>query len=311
MLKWLWLKKSKILNLVSIIIAILGVGLLQIFKPYIMDISFIRERTYEDKIEKIKVGYSRKYVEGLMGVPERENILRWTDSKANTYIITRTDYIKEDYLYSLYFKQDESLLGYGLVSKNKNFNPRLPFKGAPRLLKQQQDDYILNRGETRFTIFNIGGTRNDVSDFEMDFDYGHLFTGGLIVGYGVSELGYQHTDNVLFDYISNYLFKAPNVDSFYNSGTHYNLLGYYIRTFRQFTEDENKKGVIPDPQNEYRKSLSPNAVFVFDGHAMDEYESSVLDSFDTAFEFIIEQFRFGFLYTRIELFDEKLIYSDP
>ncbi|MDR9855638.1 hypothetical protein RJP21_18660 [Paenibacillus sp. VCA1] len=302
--KWFWLKKFKIINSLSIIIAILGVGLIQIFKPYIMDLSFVRERIYEDKIEKIKVGYSKKYVEGLLGIPERQNVLKWDDSKGNNYIITRADYIKEDFLYTLFYKQDESILGYGLVSRNKNFNPKLPYKKTAGLLKQKQDNYILNRGEIRFSMFNIGGTRNDVSDFEMDFDYGHLITGGLIIGYGVSELGYQRKNDALYDYARNYIYKAPYVNEFYNGGEYYNLVGDRIRTFRQFSDNSNQ-AIVNDPQNKYRKALFPNSVFVFDGYGMDEFEDSDLDSFDIAFEFIREQFNFGFLYERIKLFEEN------
>lgn len=138
----------------------------------------------------------------------------------------------------------------------------------------------------------------------MDFDYGHLLTGGLIIGYGVSEFGYQNRVNALYDYISNNLFNAPTVDRFYNDSEHYNLVPYYIKTFRQFSDDENKKGVVNDPKNEFRKALYPNTVFVFGGRDMDEYAGMSLDPFDT-FEFIIEQLEFGFLYTRIELFEEN------
>lgn len=295
LLRWLLQNKTKFFNALAILVAILGVGLIQIFKPYIMDISVVREKIYEDKLQKVKIGYSKKYVEDLMGTPEREQKIAWSDSYGNDHLITRTDYIKKDFLYTVFYKDDLNVLGYGLISRNKNFNPRLPSKESPGLLKKSQNSYLSEHGEVRFTTFHIG-TRGDVSDYEMDFDYGSLSTQGIITGYGVSEFGYRQHKDSLPIYIINSLFNAPFTENFYDNNGFYNLLGNTVRTYAQFSEVEKNRSI--DPSDENRKVLIPNVVLVFDGTS--GYGYTEINNFDIAFEFIIDQLKFGFLYERGE-----------
>jgi hypothetical protein len=137
------------------------------------------------------------------------------------------------------------------------------------------------------------GTRRDVSDYVMDFNYGSLYTQGIFIGIGVSELGYQSNKSSLWEYISNGVFNAPYASYPYNKGNHYYIIDDKVRTFEQFRETGKRK--VTDLKNQYRDALIPNAVFVFDGSG-GRKKNDIND--DTAFEFILEQLEFGFLYLR-------------
>ncbi|MEK3943564.1 ETEC_3214 domain-containing protein [Paenibacillus sp. FSL H3-0310] len=293
--------KLKIVNGLIIVLTILGVGLVEIFKPLILDITPIRHRIMETKLENIKIGYSKKYVETLLGTAHRNHDIYWTNSEGGKYKISRVDYIEEDYLYTLFYKEDESILGYALISRDRNFNPKLPFDDSLPLLKHKQDDYLdMASGEVRFTTYSASGTRGDVSDYEMDFGYGHLFTNNLIVGYGVSELGYRKNRDALYDYISNYIRKAPIIKQ-NNDSAMYSLVGDNIYTYDDLRNDENLQGIKADPESKYRKKLYPNAIFVIDGRFSSGNEG-VLYGTDVAFEFIVDQLEFGLLYYRLDFY---------
>lgn len=278
--------------MLSVIIAILGVGLIDLFKPIILDIPVVRINIYEDKLEKIKVGYSKSYVEDSLGVPQRQSKINWTSSEGNGYELTRVDYIQKDFLYTVFYGQDESVFGFGLISKNKNFNPRLPFNDSIPLLSKKQNDYLLNRhGEVRFSRYLLSGTRSDVSDYEIDFTYGHLSTKGLIIGYGISEFGYIKNSQAFTTYIMDYLHNIPDTETDFFGVHKLSVTG--DKSFQEELDRYSRR--IIDLENEHRKALIPNAVIVLDGN------NDMYGDFYSTYDFIVQELRFGFLYYRYEL----------
>jgi hypothetical protein len=80
----------------------------------------------------------------------------------------------------------------------------------------------------------------------------------------------------------------------------YSLVGDNVTTYEELRKDEDL-GINADPKDEHRKKLYPNSVFVMDASFSEGYEGDLYMG-EMAFEFIVEQLEFGFLYYRMELF---------
>lgn len=261
---------TPVLKGISIIVTILGIGIIGIINPLKDSIEPIRLHNYTKVIEGIKIGSSQKYVESVLGIPQRENAMV-LETKNGKYNIKRTDYYNKDFLYTCYFTDKDGLVAIGLITKNQHFKPRIPYISSTALLRESQDKYV---SVCWFIKTFCAGTRSDTSDFFLEFEGYMMAANNLLIGYGISEFGYldKNNENYFYDYIMNLISVIPDeIDRHKLNG--------------DVTEKIFEKEAL------LRNKMHPNAVFVI----KDDVEND-----DFAYDLLDQEMEFSFLYKRMD-----------
>lgn len=72
-------------------------------------------------------------------------------------------------------------------------------------------------------------------------------------------------------YITDYIRKAPDIDEVNGDASMYSLVGENIYTYENLREDVNLKGIKADINNQFRKKIFSNSVFVIDARFSEDY----------------------------------------
>jgi len=197
-----WSSISSALTVLATLVTIFGIGFWAIVSPLQDSIEPLRISKYKKIIEDIKIGSSEEYVESVLGIPKRENLIDLNSETDDQLYVIRNDYINKDFLYSVYFTEKNGLVGMGLITLNKHFKPRIPTRDYKELLEFNQAELV---PYTPFFIeSNFSGSRSDNSNYFLEFIGPTLDTDNLYIGYGISELGFIKKSER--EYFYNYLF---------------------------------------------------------------------------------------------------------
>lgn len=214
-MKWENMKKTKIkkktnfikfikewISIFASLLAILGFGLISIINQFGSEIPIIKNNKYENKIEKIKVSENSEYVKSILGNPQLSKEYIYYTNSNEEIEGERCIYVNDYFILILYYEQDDSLLGYVLISKNEKFTP---YVYRDITLKDKVKDIYKTTGGYMVSIYHNQGSRKDCSQTHIQFYYHHLATNSCRIGVGISDLGYWNNEmnNLIYKYWEN------------------------------------------------------------------------------------------------------------
>ena len=188
-----------ILGFVSSICAIVGVTIFNTVVPLIQNAPWnVRER-YEKSLQTINVTESKNYIDSTIGIPRICTGIEIPKTDGTTENGEKAIYVNQFYIMIAYYKEDNSLLGYFIINKDKNFHPIL-YRGQDVFCKTIDNidiKYIVPKIIAYYAI----GNRNDTSAYYLKFYHHHLGTMNCLTGFGVSKLGFLYMHNEFLNYV--------------------------------------------------------------------------------------------------------------
>lgn len=187
---------NQVIGIVASIMTILGFTAITMFTPIIDNIPFVNEHKMEKKIESLRIGFDREYIESVIGKPNSSDSFKFTD-KLNGEItnVSVKEYYNDYYFGKLYYKDNERLISYIVTSRKKSFNPMLPQKENGRRLSSS----MLNKiNMVYYKTSHLSG-RNDNSYYYLEFEHPWLGDDYLLYGFAYSSVGfsYKQSQNVI------------------------------------------------------------------------------------------------------------------
>lgn len=218
-----------LLNLLATWATIMGITIItiiQVLTSIWSTIPCVKICREEKKVEKIKVSQSYEFVESVLGKPYLRNTYDYPSQDSESSIIGSKAIFGLDYSTIIaYFDQDNSLFGYFLVAKNRDFKPN-QYKSMNIFGEQLVSFSSKNFNGYQVAISSSSMIRTDGNSHFMKYYYHHLSTNACIVGVGVSSIGYCED-------IDFYSYSTGNDDDFIandGAGIEYEL---YQERFRQ------------------------------------------------------------------------------
>lgn len=153
---------------------------------------------WKKEFEKIKIGYSRDYVESVIGQPQMSEAID----------LDRTNYIKTTYSNSYFtlfcvYENDSSLLGYLVIGNDNEFrinNYRCAFSLFDYSINDAEN-YCFNRGvESILFLSNNHSYRLSSNSYyyECNFQHSEGAVDPFLIGYGICDIGFMNSHNEFY-----------------------------------------------------------------------------------------------------------------
>lgn len=263
---------NQLIGFVASIVTILGFSAIAFLTPIIDKVPFVSEMKIEKKIESIRIGFDREYIEEIIGRPNASDSLQYFDSdNEETIDIAVKEYFNNLYVGKFYYKDNERLISYIITSRKKSFNPLLPQKdNGMRLVSSNMDK--VNMVYCKTAGFS---SRSDNSSYYLEFEHPWLGDDYLLYGFAYSDIGYSTPKS------GDAIVKLIHIrdTSFEKEGKNY---------LSKIDSRNETKDVI-DSVKKLKEELPINTVIVIDEEYVD------------TFQFLDEIGKFGLGYNRLDI----------
>lgn len=181
-----------VMGFVASLITIIGLSLITFFTPIVDHIPIVNEIKMEKKVESIRIGFDREYLEDILGKPSASDSFQFFESGSDKKItITVKDYINDLYFGKLFYKDNERLIAYIIISRQKGFNPMLPQKDSGIYLSSADMDSV----NMIYCKTSHLSSRNDNSYYYLEFEHPWLGDNFLLYGYAYTDNGYSRDES--------------------------------------------------------------------------------------------------------------------
>lgn len=177
------------IQFVAAIVTILGVSLISILGPLKDSIPIVQRKGFEKLAEQIKVSRSKEYIDYILGVPVSTETIKYNNGFE---IGKRSLHNNKYFLLITYYRADDTLLGYFLISKTERFATKM-FRDTPVFQSTFEKGPEITGGYLAANSY-FRGLRRDTSDHYIEYYFHHLATNGCFVGFGITDLVY-YKDN--------------------------------------------------------------------------------------------------------------------
>lgn len=196
----------------SIVLAILGITIVQILSSIWNSFSFVKMYNEEKNIQQIKVSQDYEYIEQILGKPMvKKDINLPLSNKTKCMIGSKAIFCSQYYTIITYFDDEQTLQGYFLISHKKLFIPKM-FRNK-KVIGKKLSNYTNDLFNGHLTIISSSyGSRRDGSSHFMKYYTHHLATNGCLIGVGVTSLGFYDNYkifNCLTNDKENFVFATP------------------------------------------------------------------------------------------------------
>lgn len=198
------------LQCIAAIFTILGITIISIFGPIINKIPSKQIRDAESKMEQIGLRQSKEYIDNLIGPAKSYTEIDLQNIDGTIQKGSKSVYESKYYLLICYYRNDNSLLGYFLISKDKKFKPKetdetlIHIIGDENLFYDRIKDKFCSvtarRGFLVMIAYRLQPFRADGSGYYMEYHYHHFSTRNIYYGIGFSEFGYSDAPSYLWKY---------------------------------------------------------------------------------------------------------------
>ncbi len=125
-MKDIWEKIKKILETLLLIFGVLGIGFIGgIAKPAYDNLPWVYRGAFEEKIESIKPTQSYDYIKSILDEAQVSESFELPLENDGTEIGSRKIWANDLYTMIGYFRSDESLYGYIMISQDEKFQPKI------------------------------------------------------------------------------------------------------------------------------------------------------------------------------------------
>lgn len=125
-MKNIWKNLKKVLETLLLIFGVLGIGFIGgIAKPVYDNLPWVYRGAFEEKIESIKPTQSYEYIKSILEEAQVSEKMEFPLENGEIEIGTRKIWANELYTTVGYFRKDNSLYGYIVISQDEKFQPKI------------------------------------------------------------------------------------------------------------------------------------------------------------------------------------------
>lgn len=247
-MKNIWGRFKKILETLLLIFGVLGIGFIGgIAKPVYDNLPWVYRGAFEEKIESIKPTQSYEYIKSVLGEAQVSERFELPLENDGIEIGARNIWANDLYTMIGYFRNDESLYGYIMISQNKKFKPEIG-----------SDFYNKNGfGKLMKTTFVDAHKK---SNCYIDMVRGCYANSALLSSYYVELYDFSRSD---FYYGVALTSLGVNRDKEFEEDM------YELNTIPYFKMGTTTEEVRPENNSTYQKyrEMKPNAMLLFNNRS--------------------------------------------
>lgn len=144
---------------------------------------------WKEDLSNIRVGYSRQYIEEILGLPQLTEGMR---VNSNPYF--KTTYTNSYFTLICIYREDSSLLGFLIIGNDDSFNLQ-NYRCGFSLFEytiNEAEQYCFEHGvQSYIFISNFHSNRLDCNSYYFECNYQHSLgaVSPYFIGYGVCDIG--------------------------------------------------------------------------------------------------------------------------